>query len=111
MSKDLHKLESVLSSIEKIKRYSAGMDYDSFAANDVVIDAVLMHFINLGEKLGNISDDFKTRHPEISYRKAKDMRNYIAHQYEGIDVNNVWSTMTTVIPELEIQLMKIINER
>ena len=111
MSKDLHKIESAVLSIERIKRYTAHMDYDSFAKNDVVIDAVLMHFVNLGEKIGTISEDFRNEYPDIAYRKAKDMRNYIAHQYEGVDIVNVWSTVTNIIPDLEKQLKQILDDQ
>ncbi|MGB5982676.1 MAG: HepT-like ribonuclease domain-containing protein [Nonlabens sp.] len=107
MSKDLHKIESAVLSIKRIKRYTADMDYNSFANNDVV----LMHFINLGEKIGSISEGFRNEYPDIAYRKAKDMRNYIAHQYEGVDITNVWLTVTNIIPDLEKQLKQILDDQ
>ncbi|ARN78552.1 hypothetical protein BST97_11450 [Nonlabens spongiae] len=110
MSKDLHKLESAVASIKKIKKYTAGLNYEEFSNQDVIIDAVLMHFGNLGEKLGGISPEFKNKHDEIPYRDAKDMRNYVAHQYEGVNALSVWNMVTEIIPNLEVQLKKILDD-
>ena len=111
MLKDLHKIESAVASIEKIKKYTAGLNFEEFSGQDVIIDAVLMHFVNLGEKLGGISPEFKNKHKEIPYREAKDMRNYVAHQYEGVNVLSVWGMVTEILPNLEVQLKKTFDDQ
>jgi uncharacterized protein with HEPN domain len=110
MSKNLHKLESALRSVQKILRYTKNEDFESFTQDDMKTDAVLMQFVNLGEKFGTLSADFKSSHPHLPYRDAKDMRNYIAHQYDGVNRVTLWKTITDIIPPLEDQLLKIIND-
>lgn len=109
MSNDLLKLESALKSVRKILQYTSEVNFEKFAQDDIMTDAVLMQFVNLGEKFGALSVEFKMSHPHLPYREAKDMRNYIAHQYDGVNKRTVWMTVQEIIPPLESQLLKIIN--
>lgn len=42
-------LEDILNAIEKIERYTHGMDLQEFAASDITIDAVIRNFTVIGE--------------------------------------------------------------
>ncbi len=44
----------MLESIEKVERYTAGLTFDEFQANDMVLDAVVRNLEIIGEAAGHI---------------------------------------------------------
>lgn len=65
--------------------------------------AVIMSLIIIGEAATKLMDGypaFVEEHSEISWRSMRGMRNRIAHGYFDIDLNVVWDTVQTALPEL-----------
>lgn len=82
MSKDPQRLPDylghILLAIDRINRYSAGMDEAGFRRNDMAQDAVIRNFEVLGEASRNIERDhpsFAAAHPELPLAFAYEMRN------------------------------------
>ena len=89
--KDQHCLESILDAIERILEYSGGFDSaDAFNDDYRSFDAAMMNFIVIGEMVDKLSEDFKIIHIRIEWSKIKDFRNIVAHDYFGIDAEEVW---------------------
>lgn len=44
--------------------------------------------------------DFADAHPEVPWRSMRGMRNRIAHGYFDINLDVVWDTVQTALPEL-----------
>lgn len=62
-----------------------------------------MNLIILGEAATRLMDqypDFTDTHPEIPWRSMRGMRNRIAHGYFDINLDTVWETVQTALPEL-----------
>jgi uncharacterized protein with HEPN domain len=55
--------------------------------------------------------EFATSHPEIPWRSMRGMRNRIAHGYFDINLDIVWDTVNTALPELLQKLAAIQNMR
>lgn len=55
-----------------------------------------------------LSEEFLEKHSEIPWHAIKAMRNLHAHDYDNINFEIVWETLTKDIPELEEALQKII---
>jgi len=51
--------------------------------------------------------DFAAQHPEIPWKQMRGMRNRMAHGYFEIDLEIVWDTIQTSLPDLECQLLNI----
>ena len=89
--KDQYCLESILEAIDRITEYTSGIktadDFDKDYRN---FDATMMNFVVIGEMIDKISDEFKKKHPEIEWVKLKGFRNIVAHDYFGIDAEEVW---------------------
>ncbi|BDG59752.1 hypothetical protein caldi_08420 [Caldinitratiruptor microaerophilus] len=66
----------------------------------MVQDAVV-HCIQItGEAARNVSADFRQAHPEIPWADMIGMRNRVVHEYLGVDLDVVWSTVRTDLPRL-----------
>lgn len=65
--------------------------------------AVVMNLIIIGEAATKIMDrhpDFVGQHPDIPWRGMRGMRNRIAHGYFDIDLDVVWETVQSALPDL-----------
>lgn len=75
-------------SAQKIKRYVAGHDFDSFISDEKTMDAVVRNFEVIGEAANRVDPGFKTANPGIEWKRIRGFRNRIVHEYFGIDYTN-----------------------
>ena len=108
--KDHHCLESILEAIDRIIEYTAGINSaDDFDKDYRNFDATMMNFVVIGEMIDKISDVFKKKHPEIEWVKIKGFRNIVAHDYFGIDAEEVWQINKTKIPTLKSDIKLLLD--
>jgi len=103
-------LQDILDAIEKIKKYTAKVDYEMFSKNEMMIDAVLMNIAIIGESVKKIPEDVKERYPDIPWKDIAGMRDKVIHDYFGVDVNIVWETIKKDVPELEQKIKVMLKE-
>ena len=103
-------LQDILDAIEKIKKYTAKVDYEMFSKNEMMIDAVLMNIAIIGENVKKIPEDVKERYPDIPWKDIAGMRDKVIHDYFGVDVNIVWETIKKDVPELEQKIKVMLKE-
>jgi uncharacterized protein with HEPN domain len=100
-SKDKHSLQAIL---RFTKDHS---DPDSFNEDDKAFDAVMMNFIVIGEMVSRISSNTKEANPQIDWNRIKGFRNLVAHDYFGIDAEEVWQIIVNDLPILKKEIDKI----
>ncbi|MCK5809014.1 DUF86 domain-containing protein [bacterium] len=106
---DLPYLLHIQEAIEKIELFTDHMEYDDFAENDLIASAVIRKLEIIGEASKNISEELKREHKEIPWRIMTDMRNFLIHEYFGIDVSAVWKTLQKDLPTLKTNIKNIIK--
>jgi uncharacterized protein with HEPN domain len=97
----------ILTAVERIKRYTNGMDEVAFVSDELVQDAVVRNIEIIGEASRNISryfPEFIDKHPDIPLKPAYEMRNALAHGYHHVDLSIVWNTVSEDLPALGKQL-------
>lgn len=103
LTKDYDTLANIVEAAEKIEKYVAGfLDADDLYQDSRTFDAVLMNFIVIGEMAAKLSEDFKTNNPEIEWWKIKGLRNIVAHDYFGVDAEEIWQIIHNKIPVLKL---------
>ena len=109
--KDYFCLLNMLDCIDKIKQYSLPFtSADSFWEMNQAFDASLMNFIIIGEMVEKLSDELiEASKDKIDWFKIKGFRNILAHNYFGVDAEEVWQIIHNSLPKLEKQLMEFIN--
>jgi uncharacterized protein with HEPN domain len=105
----LLRLQDIIDAIEKIRAYTAGMTYEQFTLNELVVDAVLMNFTVVGEAAGNVPAELQTKYPDVPWRQMREMRNVLVHVYFHVSRRIVWSTLTTDLEPLLPRLRAIID--
>lgn len=63
-----------------------------------------MNFIVLGESSWKLSDDIRNALPHVDWRAIKGFRNFVAHDYFGVDENIVWAAIQFHLPQLKEDL-------
>ena len=109
--KNLFRLGHICDSIEKIE-YIARMLYtqDNFESKWIEQDAIIRNLEIIGEAVINISDDLKQNYPDVAWKEMRGMRNFVTHQYFGVELGEIWSTVIHDIPFLKKQIQKIIED-
>jgi len=110
--KDRHSFESIVDSIDRINEYISGFSSaDAFNDDYRSFDATMMHFVIIGEMVDKLSMEIKTKYNSIDWIKIKDFRNIVAHDYFGIDAEEVWQIIKNDLPELKVSIHKILEEK
>ena len=108
--KNHNRLESILDAILKIESYTEQFqDADQLNDNNIAFDATMMNFVIIGEIVAKLSDGFKDKYTEIEWHKIKGLRNIAAHDYFGIDAEEVWQIIQGNLPELKKFIKKHIE--
>jgi uncharacterized protein with HEPN domain len=97
-------VDDIWEAIEKVERYVAGLDHDTFIRDDKTIDSVVRNLEIIGEAANRLPEDFRTQHPEIEWRKIVGLRNRIVHDYFNIDVEIVWEIIQKDLLNLKSKL-------
>jgi uncharacterized protein with HEPN domain len=103
-------VERMLGAASQARHYVKGLTKNDFLADPKTQDAVIMKLLVIGELATKLIDDhaeFITRYPRIPWQQMKGMRNRMAHGYFELDLDTVWETVQTAIPELETSLRSI----
>ncbi|ADG92918.1 protein of unknown function DUF86 [Arcobacter nitrofigilis DSM 7299] len=111
MSKLRLSLLSILEAIVKIDRYTS--EYKSaveFYHEERDFDATMMQFVIIGEMISKLDDTFKDKYSDIPWQKIKDFRNIVAHNYFGIDADEIWEIITTKIKPLKKDIESILTK-
>lgn len=98
-----HYLGDMLQAIERITRYAGEMGGDEFLVSDLVQDAVLRNFEVIGEASKHLLQrfpEFVAAHPELPLVQAYEMRNFVTHGYQHVDLDVVWNTVKDDLPAL-----------
>ncbi len=109
--KDFACLLNILDSISKINQYTKVYENaDELYDDTKSFDAVMMNFVVIREMAEKLNDDFKiSTEAQVDWIKIQGFRNIIAHNYFGIDAEEVWQIIKDKIPGLEKALKKIVN--
>ena len=103
------RIDDILSAIDKIQRYTEGMTGESLATDEKTLDAVLHDVTVIGEAARNVPAEIVERHPEVPWAAMGDMRNVVVHEYFGVLVETLWTTITDDLPPLLLQLRALLE--
>lgn len=109
MKNDFTYLNHILEAIKKIENYLKGFEYSDFKNNDMVIDAVVRELEIIGEAANNLSGKFKKDNPDVPIRDMSDMRNFLIHEYFGVNKKIVWDTCKNDLQILKPMIKNIIS--
>lgn len=102
-------IQDMYQCLEKIERYTAGLDRQAFLSDDKTIDAVVRNLEIIGEAVRRLPDDFKSKHKKIPWYRIAGLRNRIVHDYFGLDLEIVWHIISSDLQDLKTSLEELGN--
>lgn len=103
-------LKDIESSIIKILNYTAGFTFELYESDTKTREAVERNFEIIGEAAGRINDVYKQDNQMVEWRIIKDFRNFIIHEYFGIDNLIIWDTIQLRLPELLNKISVLVKQ-
>ena len=78
-----------------------GRDYQTFVVDKDYHDVVAFRILQIGELAGNLSEELRSETAaDMNWQQIKAMRNIVAHHYGSIQLEIVWNTVKSDVPEL-----------
>jgi uncharacterized protein with HEPN domain len=108
MSRDDTYLLDILESARIAIEYVSGKTWVEFQEDTQCQDAVLRRVEIIGEAARHISPQTQRKYPQIPWRDMTVLRNLVIHQYDAVDINQVWDTAQNKLPPLVKELSKIV---
>jgi uncharacterized protein with HEPN domain len=108
MRTDRDRLQDILDAIHSIGKY-AQEGRDRFEKDELIQNWIVHHLQIIGEASNKLSEDIKVAHPAVPWSAMIGMRNILVHEYMGIDLGEVWTTVEYDLPALQEQIQAIID--
>lgn len=108
--KDLFRLEHIIDSIGKIEELTRLLhSFDNFEKKWIEQDALIRNFEIIGEASTHVSQEVKDKYPDVAWNEMRGLRNFISHEYFGLQLDSIWHTAIHDIPVLKRQIRQIID--
>ncbi len=75
----------------------------------MIQDAVIRNFEIIGEAAKQLNLPFREKYTQVEWKKIAGMSDKLIHDYIGVDLWAVWRVVEDIIPQLELQILDIIN--
>lgn len=108
MSRDETYLVDILESAKIALDYVFDKTWEEFYEDAKSQDAVVRRIEIIGEAARRVSPETRAKYPEIEWREMTSMRNLVIHEYDVVDIGQVWDTVLNKLPFLIEKLSKIV---
>lgn len=108
MSRDKDALLDIHNAATKILSYAAGLTLEELEGDDMRLSAVLFQILIVGEATKRLSRELRSEHPQIDWSGMAGMRDFVAHQYDGISMELLWEVIQFNLPELLLKLKPLL---
>jgi uncharacterized protein with HEPN domain len=99
-----------LAAIERVQRYTEGLDLASFLEDEKTVDAVCFCYGVIGEAARHIPDEVVGAYPDLPWAEMRAMRNVVVHQYFGVTLETLWKTAREDLPALVDRLSRLLAD-
>ncbi len=108
MKDDQLYLRHILDAIERVESYTA-VGYDIFVSTTHWQDATIRQLEVIGEATKRLSENLRSRHSQVPWRRIAGLRDVLIHDYMGVDLNAVWEITQDSLPALKEHVQAILG--
>jgi uncharacterized protein with HEPN domain len=76
-------LEDMVEAADHIAEFIAGVNDEEFRRSELLRSAVVQKLATIGEAAARVSEELKSRHPEVPWPRIVAFRNILIHAYFG----------------------------
>lgn len=100
-------LQDIKEAINRIISYTLKMDYEEFRQDHKTQDAVIRNIEILGEATKLLSNETKSKYPDIPWKEIAGTRDRLIHDYFGVNIDIIWDIAKNEIQSLSLKLKDI----
>jgi len=100
MSRDDATVLDILKAARLIVKFKGKLTKPAFLKDLKTQSAILHQLLILGEAVKRLSDEFRVNQPGTPWTSIAGMRDKLIHEYDVVDLDEVWKTVTKDIPGL-----------
>ncbi len=104
------RIDSLLKHINLIEEDVLGKTKDDFLENSLLTRATAFSVAQIGEQMVKMEESLKDEYPNLPWQSARGMRNFIIHDYDSVDVDQLYFTIVNDLPTLKISFSQIRNK-
>ena len=108
MKDDRVYLQHIRDALQDIAAY-CGSDHGAFLDDRMRQDATLRKLEVIGQAVKNLSEDTKSRQPEIPWKQIAGMRDKVIHDYFGVNLDVVWEIVSNELPKVVTPLKQMLD--
>lgn len=95
---DQHFFMDMLTAIRDVQEYVSGCTYENSLYDKKSRDAVVRNFDILGTATNRIVISLRTNYPDVEWKAIADFRDKLAHDYFGVNYENVCQNNLDKLP-------------
>ena len=103
-------LEDIVEAIRKIQFFTTGLSIQTFPSDVKTFDAVIRNLEIVGEAIKRVPEEIRLRYPDVEWRKIAGLRDILANEYFGIDIEIIWDVIHNKFQVLEKQIKQMLEE-
>ena len=103
-------IEDIIEAMNEAQNFVKDMEYEDFLKDTKTVYAVIRALEIIGEAVKKIPVPIKSAYSQIPWKDMAGMRDKVIHEYSGVDLKRVWSTIKKDIPNLKPTFEKIMKD-
>lgn len=107
-NRDIASVWDMLQAIQYIQDFTNNLSFENYISDIRTVSAVERQFEILGEATRRVSAEFRQLHPSIDWQRIVGLRNIVAHRYDEVDQDILWSIIHSELPPLLTQLQLLL---
>ena len=94
------RIEHIYNECRFLLELMATITREELESDGVILRAICYSIVIIGEAGHHLSGEAKVALSEFEWKKAYQMRNFLVHQYDFIDLDIIWAAIEDDIPKL-----------
>ncbi len=108
---DISKILFVIEKIDDLLSYKEDFkSIENLLNSKMGFDATNMCIMQIGETLNKLTPELQSQYTELPIKESYLTRNYIAHDYEGVNKHIIEMIIRVQLPKLKLYLETVIKE-
>jgi len=104
------RLRHILDAILYIEKFSDGKTKDDLYSDAMYRFSVERQLEIIGEAANNLSTTLISHYNDVPWPQIISFRNFIVHEYFGLDLDLIWNVILVHIPPFKLQIKDILAD-
>ena len=104
------RIDSILKHIDEVLEDTKEATLLDYKNSRLLLKSTCFSICQIGEQMTKIEEIMKNKYPELPWKSARGMRNFIIHDYNSVDVEQIYTTVKNDLPILRTMFERIKKE-